>query len=239
MLELTDAATGDRVTVGARRVVRIAVPQRAGSAGPHAVRALVVADALRRYLELRGRVPRFLADPAAAGGPADLLALNVPPLTAEPDDPGGVGASPEVVVAAGEPGEPLGRAACWLRVGPARWPQPGPGVDPLALRWALLGRRYAEPVELTAADLDAAQAELTAWRAAVAGWADAPSGPLPREHVDRALAAVADDLDTPATLAALGALRAAGDVPPGARFEACAYLDRVLAVDLARNVGRG
>jgi len=52
------------------------------------------------------------------------------------------------------------------------------------------------------------------------------------------LAALENDLDTPAALRTLSALAADGQVPPGAKFESFAYLDAFLGLDLARHVGR-
>jgi len=61
---------------------------------------------------------------------------------------------------------------------------------------------------------------------------------MPRDHVAAIVAAFEDDLDTPAALAALRALERDESVPPGARFEAFAYLDQLLGLDLARDVGK-
>jgi L-cysteine:1D-myo-inositol 2-amino-2-deoxy-alpha-D-glucopyranoside ligase len=73
------------------------------------------------------------------------------------------------------------------------------GVDPMAIRLALLAHHYRDDWEWTDGDLAAAVARLAAWRAAAA-LAAAPSA-------DSVLAAVrerlADDLDSPGALAAV------------------------------------
>ena len=52
------------------------------------------------------------------------------------------------------------------------------------------------------------------------------------------LAALDDDLDTPAALRILAALAADQGIPDGSKFETFAHLDRFLGLDLAREVGR-
>jgi hypothetical protein len=102
--------------------------------------------------------------------------------------------------------------------GPQRWSEVAArGIDPLAVRLAFLGRRYRDEVELTWDGLAAADQALTAWRIAVA---------------------FEDDLDTAAALAGLRALADDGEVSPGARFETFAAADRLLGLDLARDIGR-
>jgi len=58
------------------------------------------------------------------------------------------------------------------------------------------------------------------------------------QHVGDYLDALDDDLDTPAALATLSALAADPEIPDGSKFEAFAYFDRFLGLDLARDVGR-
>ena len=52
------------------------------------------------------------------------------------------------------------------------------------------------------------------------------------------LAAYDDDLDTPRALQVLRRLERDADVADGAKFEAFAHLDRLLGLDLVRDVGR-
>ncbi len=58
------------------------------------------------------------------------------------------------------------------------------------------------------------------------------------EYTSDVLGALDDDLDGPAAVRSLHALAADAGLPPGAKFEAFAYLDRLLGLDLAREVGR-
>ena len=71
------------------------------------------------------------------------------------------------------------------------------GVDPGALRLALLGRHYRADRAWTEAQLEYAAARLAAWRAAVGR----PTGPSGAALLAAVRAALGEDLDTPAALA--------------------------------------
>ena len=73
------------------------------------------------------------------------------------------------------------------------------GTDPAAVRLALLGGHYRADREWFPAQLAEAEARLSRWRAAVALPAGPPAGPV----LDRVRDRLADDLDTPACLAAV------------------------------------
>ncbi|MFG3016726.1 hypothetical protein ACGFZB_41000 [Streptomyces cinerochromogenes] len=109
--------------------------------------------------------------------------------------------------------------------------------DPSVLRLALLAVPRSEPARLDPAALDDAARSLARWRRAVAGWARRPSRPVPAEVRDRLRAAWEDDLDLPAVLGVLRDVESAPGIPDGARFETYAYADRLLALDLARDIG--
>ncbi|MEU0035251.1 hypothetical protein [Streptomyces sp. NPDC006333] len=110
-------------------------------------------------------------------------------------------------------------------------------ADPSLLRMILLATPRRQALDLAAADLDGARETLGRWRKAVAGWATRPSRPVP-EHVRQELrAAWEDDLDVPAVLEALRRVEHAEDVPDGARFETYAYADRLLGLELTRDIG--
>ena len=79
------------------------------------------------------------------------------------------------------------------------------GVDPSALRLALLGAHYRNDREWTDATLARGQAQLATWRAAVAR----PAGPDGAALLAQVRGALADDLDTPTALAAVDAWCAA------------------------------
>ncbi|MFG2983082.1 hypothetical protein ACGFYQ_17830 [Streptomyces sp. NPDC048258] len=111
------------------------------------------------------------------------------------------------------------------------------GTDPLAVRMLLLGHAYRTPVTVTSAALAEARRMLTRWRQQVADWAQEPSRPIPADVLRQAHAALADDLGVPAVLDVLDSVAKRADVPTGAKFETFAFLDRVLGLDLAREVG--
>ncbi|RSS81815.1 cysteine--1-D-myo-inosityl 2-amino-2-deoxy-alpha-D-glucopyranoside ligase [Streptomyces sp. WAC05292] len=73
------------------------------------------------------------------------------------------------------------------------------GVDPAAIRLALLSHHYREDWEWTDAVLAEAEARLARWRAAVSRPDGIPADAL----VEEVRAALADDLDAPAALAAV------------------------------------
>jgi cysteinyl-tRNA synthetase len=112
------------------------------------------------------------------------------------------------------------------------------GLDPLALRLALLEHRYRQRVDLTWDMLRAADATLRQWRERVADWAWSPSKPMCAQYVSDIVTAFDDDLDSPAALRALRGLEADKQIPPGSAFETFAHVDRLLGLDLARDVGR-
>jgi len=86
------------------------------------------------------------------------------------------------------------------------------GVDPMAIRMALLGHHYRDDWEWSAADLDRAGARLATLRSAVARGAAAPA----HDVVQGVLAALADDLDAPRALALLDEWAADDGDDPGA-----------------------
>jgi len=88
------------------------------------------------------------------------------------------------------------------------------GVDPMAIRLAIMSHRYRDDWDWTAAGLAAAQERLARWRAAVtramsgAGFAEAGPGsgagvPPAESVLAEVRARVADDLDAPGALAAV------------------------------------
>ncbi|NJQ01389.1 cysteine--1-D-myo-inosityl 2-amino-2-deoxy-alpha-D-glucopyranoside ligase [Streptomyces zingiberis] len=73
------------------------------------------------------------------------------------------------------------------------------GVDPAAIRLAILAHHYRSDWEWTGGVLTAAQDRLARWRAAVSR----PDGPAADALLDEVRATLADDLDAPAALAAV------------------------------------
>jgi len=112
------------------------------------------------------------------------------------------------------------------------------GFDPLALRLAFLSSRYRQQANLSWSAIEGAQRTLDRWRSALAGWAEAPSKPMCAEVQDNVLEAFCDDLDTPRALQVLRAMEKSAELPDGCKFETFAWADRLLGLDLARDVGK-
>jgi cysteinyl-tRNA synthetase len=112
------------------------------------------------------------------------------------------------------------------------------GFDPLALRLAFLSSRYRQQANLSWDSIAAADALLARWRRAVAAWAEQPSQALAGSYRDEVLEAFDDDLDTPRALQVLRRLEKDASVADGAKFETFAWADRLLGLDLARQVGQ-
>lgn len=245
MLRLYRPDTGQAEPLVLARRGELRISSRGGPPGLAGLCDLLLPDLIRRTAEwYRLRVAS--AQRAVGAGPAfrqAASALNLRP--PDTDDPG-LAAD----VCTGEGGGPPG-AGCWARCGPVTFPADlggtgpdplaglaGRGLDPLALRLVLLGRRYRDPLTVTWPALAGAGEELAAWRGLVADWANLPSRPLSAAHRSRIAAAFDDDLDTPAALQVLRDLAADPAVPPGARFETFADADRLFGLDLVRDVGR-
>jgi hypothetical protein len=140
---------------------------------------------------------------------------------------------------AGRNGEPEGAAdGIHVDVGAVQPRQVPAVVDPLVVRLALLTRVHHEPAVLTPDVLVEAERTLARWRRTVAAWAQAPSRPMCAEILGDALAGLKDNLAVPGMLDALHQLEREPDMPDGSKFETAAHLDRVLGLDLTREVGR-
>jgi hypothetical protein len=199
-------------------------------ASPAEARPCLVADLVARVAG-RHHLRAIVSGPA----PADWAELNVYPagVTAGPPEPLDVTVGPAVGPAGGA------AAPAAHRVEPgAAGPVDLTGLDPLALRLALMQRPYRAGADFTPDDLKAAGEILTGWRGLVRHWALSPSKPMCAQYAGDFLAALDDDLDTPAALRTLAALAADPVIPDGSKFETFAHLDRFLGLDLAREVGR-
>jgi cysteinyl-tRNA synthetase len=206
------------------------------------LRRYLLADLVRRVAERHRLVVR-----AWHGGEAlprgDQEALNVHPLEAAPEPPGaldvGIGARAAGLAAhwlhsaAVEPGDVEAGAG-----GSYAAAVGGRGLDPLALRLALLGEHYRRPVKLTWDELAGTDRALGEWRRQVAVWANSPSKPMHASYTSDVRAAFDDDLDVPAALRVLAALADDAGIAPGSKFESFVYVDHLLGLDLAREVGR-
>jgi hypothetical protein len=265
VLRILDARTGEPVTATPARRGLTRIEAHASGLDPTALRVLLTADLLVRALELGGTpvwtsllAPRQHAELRAA---ATTLAIR--PLEDGRDLAAGLGEAQAIHVVAEGAGRVQGEGPV-ARVAPVTWtqpPEPGPTPDaespatrtlehadsrgplaallsdPAALRLALLSVPRGAPVRLDGAVLDGAARQLSRWRRAVAGWARQPSKPVPDEVRTRLRTAWEDDLDLPGVLAVLRDVERAPDLPDGARFETYVYADRLLALDLPRDIG--
>ncbi|MEW9529200.1 cysteine--tRNA ligase [Microbispora sp. NPDC049125] len=112
------------------------------------------------------------------------------------------------------------------------------GIDPLAVRLALMEHRYRQQMNLTWDTLHAADRTLRRWRRRVAEWAESPSRPIEAGYKTRIQEALDDDLDTPLALRLLRDLERDEQIPPGAKFETFLHFDHILALDLPADIGR-
>jgi hypothetical protein len=224
VLRITDARSGETVDI---RPGLTRVHAHVAGIDTSALRVLLVADVLARALEL-GRTPAVtVADaPAALRARADDLGIR----RAEPDAPD-VGRALHVIGTQDTAPE----GVC-VAVAPATGPADTTAPS-TAVRLALLARPRQDPVDLGPTALAEAEDTLARWRTAVATWARRPSKPIPDQMRSDLRDAWEDDLDVPAVLEVLRRVEHADDVPEGARFETYAYADRLLGLDLTRDIG--
>jgi L-cysteine:1D-myo-inositol 2-amino-2-deoxy-alpha-D-glucopyranoside ligase len=110
----------------------------------------------------------------------------------------------------------------------------GSGVDPMAIRLALLAGHYRTDREWTSVLLAQAEQRLDTWRRAVALPAGAPAGPVLHALRER----LSDDLDSPGALAVVDAWAAAtlaggDDLEDEAPAVVCDAVDALLGVSLS------
>jgi hypothetical protein len=116
-------------------------------------------------------------------------------------------------------------------------PLPASEHDPLTVRFAMLSFQVHQAAELTDDVLADASETVRDWRRWVARWAESPSKPVP-PHLSEAVRAAFRDLDTPSAIALLHGLVHDDSVPSGARFETFVYTDRILGLELPRDIGK-
>ncbi|WP_369245024.1 hypothetical protein [Streptomyces sp. R41] len=240
MLRIIDARTGKPTDAAHARRSLVRVHARASGFDTTGLRVLLVADVLVRALELGG-TPVWATLSSGADRAelrAGAAALGIRPFEDHHDTAAAPGEAQTIHVLAPESSAMEGGATGGVRVEVAPVdPGSDPGsVDPGVLRLALLAHPRDEPVRLDAATLADADDTLTRWRGAVAGWATRPSRPVPEDVRQRLRAAWEDDLDVPGVLGVLRWVETS-DVPEGARFETYAYADRLLGLELTREIG--
>jgi hypothetical protein len=257
VLRLLDTRTGSyaEVTSVRRGLLRVCahVPEAAGGSGLGGLRVLLVADLLARTAELGDlQVLTALAcqdsDPAQLAAfehAADALNIHPPAVRAGPGEArASLGGTIDVHLVGDDVGLDGDQSGLVVGVGPVGPRETGPPEesaadrpDPLAIRLAMLSFPYHRPADLGEGVLAQARQTLAHWRQRVAEWAQSPSRPAPAPVADR-LRAAFDDLDTASALAALRNLEPDSAVPAGAKFETFAYADRILGLDLVRDIGR-
>jgi hypothetical protein len=258
LLRITDGRTHHRVEIptAGPRVLRICTHLACSGleVGPTDLRALLVGDVLLRTVEANGgQVVHVAARPELPPEQSEALerataALGIHPpaawvstdqLDAALGDRADLHVFGDARRDSAEQGVRVETARVQHAAAVRRWHGDGPeGRDALALRLALLEHGYRSPVRLSVAVLADAEHRLAAWRGRVAGWAHSPSRPVPDPIRRQARIAIADDLGTPGVLALLRRIDHADDIPEGAKFESFALLDRVLGLELIRDVGR-
>jgi hypothetical protein len=234
VLRITDARTGEPAEIR-RALTRVHAHTPEDT--PSALRVLLVADVLARALELGGSPVLFVADPPAAlRERADGLGIR------RSETPGATRGGRQVlhVTVSGEPADPgtdpRTDAGIAIETGPVTGTGE-PAASGTALRLALLSHPRRNPVTLDTTAVREAEDTLGHWRGSVAAWAARPSRPVP-EPVRQALReAWDDDLDVRAVLDVLRDVERDPDVPDGARFETYAYADRLLGLELTREIG--
>ncbi|GAB2850793.1 hypothetical protein GCM10027074_16730 [Streptomyces deserti] len=241
VLRITDARTGELVDAAPARRGLTRVEVHTPGFDTTNLRVLLVADLLVRALELGGTPVWALltGEREEAELRANAAALGIRPFQDSRDVSAGPGGAQVLHVVAEGGAQPDGVRIAVAPVDPAAPGPPGvpDGVDPTALRLALLSRRRDTPVRLDAAALGDADATLVRWRRAVAAWAHQPSRPVPEEVRGQLRTAWENDLDAPGVLRVLGRVETEPDLPDGARFETYAYADRLLGLDLTRDLG--
>ncbi len=257
MLRLLDAHTHSYAEVRPARagllLVCALVPAAAEAADLTGPRVLLLADLLARVAEL-GNLQVFYvlaSDGQPDGQQPDLeraietLGIHPPAARASSAEAqAALGGPIDVYLASDSAAGDDHLSGLVVPVGAAR-PHPEAGTaagllagdEPLAVRLALLSFPYHQPADLTGEMLAGARATVGRWRLRVAEWAKSPSRPIPAQ-IAQTVQSVFGDLDTVSALALLRGLEADSDVPAGAKFETFVYADRILGLDLPRDIGR-
>ncbi|MEU6811344.1 hypothetical protein ABZ920_20600 [Streptomyces sp. NPDC046831] len=240
MLRITDARTGEPVAAAPARRGLTRVEAHASGFDASGLRVLLVADLLVRALELGGTPVWALltGDREQAELRAGATALGTRPFEDSSDLGAALGEAQVVHVVGGDGAAPDGVRIAVAPVHSAMTLAPGSADDPAVMRLALLARPRGLPLRLDEPALAGAHRVLERWRRAVAAWASRPSRPVPDEVRGRLRDAWEDDLDVPAVLGVLEWVEHRPDLDDGARFETYAYADRLLGLDLARDLGR-
>ncbi|WOX08068.1 hypothetical protein [Streptomyces sp. N50] len=239
VLRITDARTGEPVEAAPARRGLTRVEAHASGLDPTSLRVLLVSDLLVRALELGGTPVWSLltGEHEQAELRAAARALGIRPFEDGGDLGSGLGEAQVLHVATEGGAEATGGVL--VAVAPVESPTTAaPDLsDPGALRLALLSHARDLPVRLDTEALEEARRTLAHWRGSVADWARRPSRPVPDEVRGELRTAWEDDLDVPEVLEVLRRVETWPDLSDGARFETYAYADRLLGLELTRDIG--
>jgi hypothetical protein len=234
------------------------VPHATAAADLTALRVLLIADLLARTAELGGlqaltalEISGPVANEAALESDARALGIHPPTVRAgSRDTPSPLGGPIDVHLISEAASVDPGHDELFISIGAAYLDGAGShtdaaaegllagqGGDPRSVRLALMSFPSDRPAELTGDGLTVARDTLAHWRQRVALWAESPSRPIPTSFREQVWAAFAD-LDTLSVFALLQGLSLDASVPEGAKFETFVYADRVLGLDLAREIGQ-
>ncbi|MDA3661698.1 hypothetical protein PFJ02_06370 [Mycobacterium xenopi] len=206
-------------------------------------RVLVVGDLLRRVLEDIHSAQVLAALITRNDSVAELLSrsgLMVRPVvgtfSTEADAAAGIGKPLNVVITAtGTHDAPMRRST--VGVAPVHSSVPLSQAAPDAVRFALANSKHQQQLDITPSLLARSQAVLARWRDRIAQWSQWSSRPVPASWRTAVVSAL-DDLDVARVIELMDELENADHIEPGAKFEAFSYADRVLGVDLMRDLGR-
>jgi cysteinyl-tRNA synthetase len=112
--------------------------------------------------------------------------------------------------------------------------------DPLAVRLLFLQSRYRAQMNFTLDALGAAEGALARWRRLVASWAaggETGAAGATDPYEKRFAEALSDDLDTPTVMALLSEVVSSAVIAPADKAALLQRWDRVLGLDLGREVG--
>ena len=245
MLTVRDASSGAKTPIavagGDMIGVGFVLPLMAGPFT--CARVLVVGDLLRRVIEDIHSAPVLAAVITNNHSAAERVCrsgLMVRPVVGmfATEAEAGLGKPLDLVITVARTNDAPAPRPPAIGLAPVRNAVPYPGAAPDTVRFALAHVNHTHQVNMTGSLLESSRAVLDRWRDRVVEWSSHPSRPIPATWRTAVIAALDDDLDVAHVLAMMRELEDADNVEPGAKFEAFIYADRVLAVDLMRDLGR-
>ncbi|MFF5883005.1 hypothetical protein [Streptomyces sp. NPDC012589] len=249
MLRITDARTGHLVDAAPVRRGLTRVEAHTEGFDATALRVMVVADLLVRALELGG-TPVWALLRADRGRPelrAAAAALGVRPFEDDRQPDPGLGEARILHVVGEDGAKPDGaRVAVAAAVADGLTVLTAPDATDSTRNASGTGREGpaapasadpGAPPGTTGPDPAALRLALLYWRRAVADWASTPSRPVPDAVRARLRSAWENDLDAVGVLDVLHDVEHVHGLPDGARFETFAHADRLLGLELTRDLG--